>query len=79
MSCSADYYFVFWSGSADYRIILNKVLSYHNLFTKTFPFTNPITRSSFYDFSDRSQQQQLQVKYSIAADISPFLYDSFSM
>ncbi len=59
-----------WSKKSRYTVPLKgcplrlKILSYHNLFTKTFPFTIPITRYSFYDFFNTSQQQPLHLEYS---------------
>jgi hypothetical protein len=39
-----------------YWIVNSIILSYHNLLTKTFPITFPITRSSFYSFSLHHKQ-----------------------
>ncbi len=44
-------YFVFILRSLNNSALTLLILSDHNLFTKTFPLTSPITRSSFYSFS----------------------------
>jgi hypothetical protein len=50
------------------------VLTYHNLFAKTFPFTIPITRSSFYDFFNTSRQHLLHLDYDTHNILSIFTF-----